>query len=283
MELVASNSHGTLSSRDGTEVFWQRWAPETRPVASVVLIHGAGEHGGRYPHLIERLVAHGHAVTALDLRGHGRSGGRRATLQRFSEYLEDVNALLETEHVDAPVFLAGYSMGGLVAASYALDHAHALRGLVLAAPALGPGDVAHLQLLAARMLSTLTPRIKLLALKPAAMMHDPAAVARYEADPLIYHGRFDARLLGEFVAAIARLNARLAALTLPVLLAHGGEDTLADPEASRRLLAGCGSPDTTLHLYPDTRHDLFNEPAREQVTGDVASWIDAHTGEGGER
>jgi acylglycerol lipase len=282
VSLAAMNSQGTLTSRDGTELFWQRWAPATRPVASVALIHGAGEHGGRYPHLVERLVAHGHAVTALDLRGHGRSGGRRATLQRFSEYLEDVDALLGAQDGDAPLFLAGYSMGGLVAASYALEHQRVVRGLVLAAPALGPGDVAHLQLLAARLLSTLTPRLKLLALKPAAMMHDPAAIARYEADPLIYHGRFDARLLGEFVAAIARLNARLAALTVPVLIVHGAQDTLADPAASRQLLTRCGSADTALHLFPDTRHDLFNEPAREQVAGDVASWIDAHT-EGGER
>jgi alpha-beta hydrolase superfamily lysophospholipase len=276
---TAGTSNGSVASRDGKSLFWQRWLPGSTPVAAVGIVHGAGEHGGRYPRLVAQLADRGHAVYALDLRGHGRSEGPRATVRRFSDYLDDVNAfvaLLRRKHRGAPLFVAGYSLGGLVVASYALGDQDRLAGVVLAGPALGPGSgVSGVQMSLARSLSALVPRLRLLRLDPAAMLQAPAAIRSYRDDPLIYHGRFDARVLGEFATAIRRLQERADAVTLPVLVVHGADDRLADPIASRRLLAQCGSRDKTMRIYAGTRHDLFNEPLGDRVASDVATWIDA--------
>lgn len=211
--MAAATSNGSVASRDGTSLFWQRWLPASTPVATVGIVHGAGEHGGRYPRLVAQLVDRGHAVYALDLRGHGRSQGRRASVRRFSDYLDDVEAfvaLLRRKHRGAPVFAVGYSLGGLVLASSAVNDQERLAGVVLAGPALGPGSgVSGLQLSLARSLSALVPRLRLLRLDPAAMRQDPAAIRGYRGDPLTYHGRFDARVLGEFAAAMRRLTSEL--------------------------------------------------------------------------
>ncbi|WP_083341937.1 alpha/beta hydrolase [Mycobacterium talmoniae] len=141
---------GVLTADDGTPLAWQVWDPDNPPRASIVFLHGGAEYGRRYPRLITALVSCGWAVVAPDLRGHGRSGGRRGGLKRFSDYLDDLALILDLARRrggGVPLFLVGYSLGGLISASYSLTRVAdgELAGLVLIAPALGPATKRRLQ------------------------------------------------------------------------------------------------------------------------------------------
>ncbi|MHB8693905.1 MAG: alpha/beta hydrolase, partial [Solirubrobacteraceae bacterium] len=134
---------GTLTGADGVLLSWQAWLPTGAGEARVVLLHGGADHGGRYPHLVSQLVGRGVEVQGLDLRGHGRSGGRRGTVSHFSDYVEDLGSFLQViadARAAAPTFLVGYSLGGLIAATYALDHQDELAGIVLIGPAFAAGE-----------------------------------------------------------------------------------------------------------------------------------------------
>jgi alpha-beta hydrolase superfamily lysophospholipase len=198
-----SQRDGTVRSADGFTLFWRAWSPTGSPEAVVGLVHGVAEHSGRYPALVDELIAAGVGVYAIDLRGHGRSTGRRASVHRITDYLTDIDAMLSViaaEHPTTPCMLAGYSLGGLASTLYALDHQQQLAGLVLAAPALGIGQhLATLRFATAQALATAIPRLPVLHVKPDMMMQDPAAVTAYRNDPLVHHGRLSARLLGDIV------------------------------------------------------------------------------------
>jgi alpha-beta hydrolase superfamily lysophospholipase len=269
---------GTVASTDGVLLSWQAWLPAGDALASIALVHGGAEHGGRYGHLVSHLVAREYAVYALDLRGHGRSHGRRGTVRHFSDYLHDLDALrrlMSDQGAVSPTFLIGYSLGGLVCASYALDHQDELAGVILAGPALGVGEgVSPLQFRLARMLAAVAPRLPLFKMNPAAMMRDPAAVRAYRADPLVMHGRFDARLIAEFVGAMRRFPDRIGELRIPLLVLHGAGDLTAHPSGSTMAVERAGSDDKTLHLYEGMRHDIFNEPGHERVCADVSTWLE---------
>jgi alpha-beta hydrolase superfamily lysophospholipase len=268
---------GSLTAPDGLTLHWQAWLPDGEGIAAVALVHGGAEHGGRYGRLVSHLVGRGHEVYALDLRGHGRSEGRRGSLGRFSDYLGDLDALLalmSAQGAASSTFLIGYSLGGLVCATCALDHQHEVAGLIMAAPALGVGaGVSPLQFRIAGLLAAVAPRMPLFRLDPDSMMQDPAVRAAYRADPLVMHGRFDAGLIYQLVVAMRALPDRAGELTLPLLVMHGADDVTADPRRSRELVASAGSADRTLRLYERMRHDIFNEPGHEQVCADVSSWL----------
>lgn len=273
MPRMPLHRDGDLPAADGVRLHWREWRPDGEPDARVVLIHGGAEHGARYPALVERLVGAGLAVRAPDLRGHGRSGGRRGSVGRFEDYISDLDRLVAPGD-DRPLFLVGYSLGGLVALTYAAERPGAVAGVVAAGPALGVGEKAPgIVFAAARAVGAVAPRLRLFRLAPDTMMSDPAAVRAYRADPLVFHGRFDARLLGELVTAMERAPGRLARLRAPLLIVHGAGDTTADPRASARAVASAGVSDATLRLYDGLRHDLFNEPGGDAVCADVAGWI----------
>jgi acylglycerol lipase len=276
-----------LVAYDGVRLFRQWWVPEGAASRVVVLLHGAGEHGGRYPDLVGALTDHGAAVCAPDLRGHGRSEGDRGHVDRFSDYLRDLELVLETvasptgplgQRVRGlPVHLLGYSLGGLIAATVALRRQSSLASLIGVAPALGRGArMSRPQLAAARAFGLLAPRLPLVRLDPAEMMRDPAAVRAYRADPLIYHGRFDARLLAEFAHAIARLQHQVDQLRLPLLVLHGRDDLTASPHASQLLVDRAGSADKRLLLYDGVRHSLLHEAGRDRAHADITAWLDRH-------
>lgn len=264
-----------------TAPFWQRWLPQRTPRAVVGVVHGGAEHGGRYPRLVEALLDRDLAVYAADLRGHGRTPGRRATVSRFGDYLDDLTAftaVLEREHPRGSRFLVGYSLGGLVTATYAARGRVPLSGIVLAGPALGPaGGVSRLRLNAARALSVIAPRLPIMRMDAARMTQDPEVARRYRDDPLVHHKRIDARMLAEVAVAMREVFRDANAIRVPVLVVHGADDRMADPDASRRLIGRCSSQDKALNVYAATHHDVFNEPAGERAAAEVAAWITARS------
>lgn len=274
----------TIKGHDGLALFCQAWLPDADLKAVLILVHGLAEHSGRYGNLVQYFVPRGYGIRAMDLRGHGRSPGSRGYVRRFRDYVDDTMAFLirtRAEHPETPLFLLGHSMGGTIAIACALEDPHGISGLVLSATVLTPGrSISRLHILAAGLLSRLAPRLKVTRLDSAGTSRDPAVVRAYEADPLVYRGRISARLGGEFLAAMHRGQRMIPRIRLPLLIMHGADDRLSNPEGSRLLHERAGSEDKTLILYDGLYHELFNEPERERVFGDMERWLEAHISPG---
>ncbi|WP_206952829.1 alpha/beta hydrolase [Trinickia acidisoli] len=290
---AATNAHtraaptpaGTVRTADGYELVLYRWPCPTPARATVALLHGLAEHAGRYAALAERLTAAGIELIAVDLRGHGRSPGERTWVARFDEYLDDACALLEAAaRPGTPLFLMGHSMGGTIAALFAIERldafagaAHPLAGLILSSPALAPGkDVPRWMLVASRVVSRLWPRYKAMKIEPALLSRDSRAVEANRADPLVHHAAVPARTGAELLVAMARIERGRAALHLPMLVYHGTADKLTEPDGSRTFAAHVGSPDRTLTLYDDAYHETMNDFDRDRVIDALVHWILAH-------
>jgi len=259
----------------------QAWLPDRDPGVVIVISHGLAEHGGRYAALAGRLVARGYGVYALDHRGHGRSAGPRANVERFSYLVSDLGGFLgraQRQHPDATTFLIGHSMGGAIALATALLSPGSLKGLVLSAPALAPGEaVPPLKELAVKLLSRFAPNTGALTLPATAISRDPAVVRAYESDPLVFRGAIPARTLVELLGAMAAFPDDVPRLRLPVLIQHGTADRLVPLTATRPLYERLGHPrQRTVRLYEGLFHEAYNEPEREQVIADLEAWVEHH-------
>ena len=263
----------------GLVLFWRLWTPGDRPpVGRVLISHGYAEHGGRYRHVAERLTAAGMDVVVPDHRGHGRSEGRPVSVRRFDDYVEDLHRVASdaaAELGDAPTVLLGHSMGGLIAAVYALHHASELRGLVLSAPAVTSPGVAAPVVALGRLLARLTPELGVMRLPLERISRDPGVVAAYLADPLVHPRRVRARLGAEMLRAMDEVTAGLPRLTLPLLAMQGGADALVDPSAAAYVHARVASVDRTLRVYPGLYHEIFNEPEHDEVIDEMVAWVRA--------
>ncbi|HEX8977672.1 MAG TPA: alpha/beta hydrolase [Solirubrobacteraceae bacterium] len=272
---------GFISGAGGPRIFWQAWRGEAEPQAVVVLVHGASEHSGRYQHVAADLTAAGYAVHALDHRGHGRSEGARAVIDRMSRAVADVDQLVlqaAEEHPGRPVFMLGHSMGGTVAVAYCLRHQDRLRGLVLSGP-LAATEAAPAPLLAVgRMLSALAPRLGLVRIDAGLVSRDPQVVRDYVADPLNFHGRLPARTVAELVAAVRRFPDAVGAITIPTLILYGTEDGLAPPAGAQMLFERIGSADKRVRAYPGLFHEILNEPERDEVLAEIRAWLSERAG-----
>ncbi|RQS69861.1 lysophospholipase [Burkholderia sp. Bp8963] len=276
-----------LRTADGLELASYRWPAGdggAAPRATVALVHGLAEHAGRYDALAARLNAAGIDVLAVDLRGHGQSPGKRAWVDRFDGYLHDADALVAEagrgNGGNVPLFLMGHSMGGAIAALYAIERApargRAFAGLVLSSPALAPGrDVPRWMLAVSRFISRVWPTFPAIRIDAALLSRDPAIVAANRADPLVHHGAVPARTGAEILDAMARIERGRGALRVPVLVYHGTEDKLTEPDGSRAFGARVGSPDRTLTLYEGGFHETMNDLERDRVIDALIAWIHA--------
>jgi alpha-beta hydrolase superfamily lysophospholipase len=228
-------------------------------------------------------VDEGAAVFAYDQRGYGRSDGRRAYVDSFEDYLDDLGMILnhvQTQQEHRPFFLFGHSMGGLVVLKYVLDRAPSVRGLMLSAPAIEINpDLAPLLRRLAQVLGRIAPTLPTTRSPEGAISRDPAVVKEAQQDPLNYHGRVPARTGAEMLRAGDDVRGRLNSLQTPFLLFHGTADRLANPEWSQRLYERASTDDKTFHLYDGLYHETFNEPEQETVLSDLAVWLRARIGQ----
>jgi len=272
---------GTLRTDDGLSLATRRWSPRARPKATVALVHGIGEHSGRYAHVATHLMLHDLAVHAFDLRGHGRSEGEpRAYVESFDEYLYDLDLFLDHVRREqrGPLFLYGHSLGGGIAARYVVERGtNGLDGLILSSAALQiPTDLSPILQKLAGTVSRFKPTLPTTKLDTSLLSHDPAVVRAYEQDPLVYSGGVRARVGYEVLRNTEIIQQHPEAFTLPLYLFHGTADKITDPDGSHWLYEHAPTDDKTLKLYEGFYHETHNEPERERVLTDLTAWIEAH-------
>jgi lysophospholipase len=251
------------------------------------LVHGYGEHSGRYDAAARHLASEGVAVQGFDLRGHGRSDGKRCFVSDFREFLTDVDAALgraSRSWPGAPLFLMGHSLGGLIAAYHVIERAPALSGLILSAPSASLGDdFPPLKRRLAEIAGRVLPWLPTVRFPSESLSRDATVVEGYRKDALVHHGRTPARTASEIIRAIRVVRERAAEIELPLLVMHGSRDQVTDVEGSRMLHERASSHDKTLRVYDGLYHEIMNEPERESVLGELTAWLAAHAGAGAER
>ncbi|MGV9710672.1 alpha/beta hydrolase [Gordonia sp. NPDC003424] len=264
--------------RHGETITYDLTRPEATTRGTVVIAHGLGEHGRRYGHVVDRLVAAGYAVAVPDHLGHGRSGGKRLRVQHFSDFTNDLDRVIDDVSTDLPTFLVGHSMGGCIALDYALDHQDKLDGLVLSGAAVVPGaDLSPVAIRLAPLLGRVAPWLPTTALDSENLSRDPLVVEDYNSDPLVTRGKIPAGLGAAMITTMKSFPQRMPSMHLPLLVLHGGEDALTDPAGSEMVERLAGSSDKTLIIYDGFYHEIFNEPEKDRVIGDVVDWLTEHT------
>ena len=234
----------------------------------VVIAHGYGEDIGRYERIAQALVANGAVVYAVDHAGHGKSDGDRVLIGDFEDIVSDLRALHETarlEHPDLPAVLLGHSMGGMIAARYAQRYGDVLEVLVLSSPVIGSWravtDLLSLDEMPDAPLDVST------------LSRDPAVGARYNEDPLIWHGPFKRATVESFKRTLATISEGPSVDDLPLIWVHGDDDQLVPLEASREGVHHLRGRTYEERIYPDGRHELFNETNADEVLAEVTALI----------
>ncbi|MBL7065598.1 MAG: alpha/beta hydrolase [Anaerolineae bacterium] len=272
-----NHSESTFSGFGELELYYQRWRPEGKPKTALAIVHGFGEHSGRYGNVVDWFVPKGYAVYAFDLRGHGRSPSPRGYVNRWAVFREDVKAFLELVHEQEPgraIFLLGHSMGGLIVLEYALHHPEGLTGVIASGPTLAQVGISPSLMTLSKILSGILPRLTLdTKLDATAISRDPAVVEAYVNDPLV-HSLGTPRLGTELTRAIEWAQAHAAEMRAPCLIVHGSADRLAPPEGSRVFYESMTLADKERQTYEGYYHEVFNDVGKEQVLAAMEAWME---------
>lgn len=275
------NTESTLSTfvaLDGDNLAIQDWPLEDgQPMRGVVLlVHGLGEHAGRYDHVARRLNSWGFAVRGPDQYGHGESGGARGGLPTAHRLLDDLADIIDSTRLrmssKMPLILLGHSLGGLVAARFVSLAMRPVEALVLSSPALDPGLSAFQKFLVS-VLPKIAPDLRVgNGLDPTMISHDPAVVAAYRADKLV-HDRISARL-ARFIADDGPATVALAPTwRVPTLLLYAGADKLVNPQGSRDFAAAAPKEVVTARCFETLYHEIFNELDASAVFATLQQWL----------
>jgi alpha-beta hydrolase superfamily lysophospholipase len=279
--MTAESTLSTFVANDGDNVMIQDWPLEPgAPLRGVVIVvHGLGEHAGRYEHVARQLNAWGFAVRGYDQCGHGESGGLRGSLPTDTRLLDDLADIVDSTRLrmskKTPLILLGHSMGGLVVGRFISLAIRPVEALILSSPALDPG-LSSFQKLLVSVLPKIVPNLRVgNGVKPQYISHDPAVVAAYRADPLV-HDRISARLAHFIAQASAQTVAMAGQWTVPTLLMYAGDDHLLNPQGSRNFAAAAPKPVVMARCFEDLYHEIFNEQDATPVFATMKAWLDQH-------
>ncbi len=265
---AVSSLHAT---RDGLTQLRRHWAADN-PIAAVLLVHGIGEHTGRYEHVGDHFAANGFDVLAADNRGHGQSGGRRGHVDTFDQFLDDVEDLLaERRTLGVPVVLLGHSLGGLISTTYLVSDRPQPDLGVLSAPALG-AEVPAWQRIAAPVMSKIAPQLFIKGpIDGSILSRDPEVGTAYTDDPLRVPGA-TAGLGQAIFTTMEATSASLEQIRVPTYVLHGSADVLVPPRFSEPL---AGLEHVTYRSWPELRHECMNEPEKLEVMDEIITWLRA--------
>lgn len=272
---MAASTVDRIATRDGTSLLLRRWRSDSGGAwATVILVHGLAEHSGRWEHVGAHLSNAGLDVEAIDLRGFGGSAGRRAWIDRWSLFHDDLEERIAAarSRSDGPVVLYGHSMGGLIALGYVLDGRVRPDLVIASAPGIDVAIPTWKRLLA-RVLGRVAPRMAIgNGLDADGLSRDPTVGDGYRSDPLNVH-RSTVGFGQRAFAEQRRVAASLDRLTVPTLVIHGGDDGIVPTSSSASLE---GRPGVTRRVYPGIRHELHNEPEAATILDDVVGWVRDH-------
>jgi alpha-beta hydrolase superfamily lysophospholipase len=267
-----------LQMSDGFTLYGQGWHPESEAKAAICLVHGLGEHTGRYAHVAEKLVANGYAILGCDLRGHGKTGGPRGHFPNYEQVMKDIQsilAFLKEKYPTQPTFLYGHSMGGSIALNYCLRMKPVLSGVVATSPGLKPGTELSSTLLAlGKILYSVVPTFGLdNGLDRNNLSRDLSVIERYNADPLV-HPKISARFAMDFLSSGTWALEHASEFALPLLIQVGSLDHLVSVPAIREFAQK--APGVEFKEWQGLFHETHNEPEKEQVLDTMVDWLNRH-------
>jgi len=272
----------TLKTADGLKLHVCHSPAAGSARGTVVLVHGLGEHCGRYTHVVRALNQWGWHAVAYDHRGHGRSEGARGALNDPDALLDDLSrvvAAARSAHT-GPIVLFGHSMGGLVVARYGAEGTlpdperwfHAVDAMVLSSPALD-ADLTPGQRFQLGLMRWIAPNLALgNGLKPEWVSRDPSVVDAYISDPLV-HDRITPKLVSFILNGGKFARTQASAWNLPTLLVYAGADRCVAPRGSRDFASSAPTHLVTAQEFPALYHEIFNEPEQQQVLEVVGAWL----------
>jgi len=266
----------SFESNGGIHLYQQSWLPEGESKANVVLVHGFGEHSGRYVHVAEAFNESGIALYGYDMRGHGKSEGKRGDIPSWQAYRDDLKMIVdlvreESPHV--PLFLYGQSMGGCMAVDYSLHMEQSFHGLITTGPLLGQAGVSQFLVLLSKLLTLLAPGFQLdVNLDVHNLSRDPAVVQAYVADPLV-HGKGTPRLGTALTETIEACQRDASLLQVPFLTFFGDADQIAPPLETERFYSNLLLEDKTKYVVRGGYHEPHNDLEKAEVLAVMTNWI----------
>lgn len=276
---VRSTMNNQSENQQGSDQFEQRW-PVDDCKATIVIVHGLGEHSGRYAPLVTALNKAGYGAASLDLPGHGKSTGKRGHIDDFVDYHAPILALtldLKRKLPDTPIYILGHSMGGLIVSHMMLDHQDLYDGILLSGASIkSPQQPPDWQIALTGLIAKVAPTLGLIKLDIEGLCRDKEVVERYLQDPLVSRSKLSARFISEMFNAMKETVANASDISKPILIMHGSDDVITDPAGSRLLFDSVSSTDKLLKMYSGFYHEIFNEPEAPEVFADVVAWLDKH-------
>lgn len=266
----------TFTGVGGLKIATRSWHPEGPARAIMILVHGFNAHSGYMVWPGEQFSANGFAAYALDHRGRGKSEGERFYVEDLSDYLQDLDALVEIARGDnpgLPVYVMGHSAGGVISCNYVYENQDKIAGFICHSFAFDVG-IPNVAGLLIKGISHIAPHLHIFALKNADFSRDPAAVEAMNADPLIKDESQPAETGAVLLKAAETFRERMPGFKTPVLIIHGTADKATLARGSEYFFENAGSEDKTLKLYDGHFHDLLNDIGKEEVMSDVLAWLD---------
>jgi len=266
------------TTSDNVKLYGQEWKPEGKQKAAIAMVHGLGEHSGRYEHVAEAFTQAGFSLTAFDLRGHGKSEGVRGHAPSYATLMEDIthNIDLAKEHFPGiPVFIYGHSLGGNLTLYYCLTQKPQLKGAIVTSPGLATAaPVPPVKLALGKLMYNLMPALQMdNGLLRSGLSRDPEVEKKYSADPLV-HPKISARLALDLINNGKFIVDHAAEFPIPLLLMQGAGDYIVNPPMTKKFANAAPLAKITFKEWDGFYHELHNEPEKAQVLKTMTDWLD---------
>jgi acylglycerol lipase len=271
------HNENTWKTKDGVDIFAQDWRPDGEIKGVVCLIHGLGEHSGRYQHVAQNFTRAGYAISTMDLRGHGRSGGIRGHFPSYDIVMQDIHQLLnatQTMFPNKPLFLYGHSLGGALVLYFCYTQKRDLHGVIVTAPGVAAGSpIPPLKIFAGKILNSLAPQVTVdNGLDLDCLSSDPKVKQDYLNDRLV-HPLISARLGTQLLNIGSWIRNQHGKFPYPLLLMQGADDRIVDPISIEQYAHGL-TGDVTFKMWPAMRHEIHNEYDQDLILKTMVDWMD---------
>jgi alpha-beta hydrolase superfamily lysophospholipase len=272
-----NQSENTFPGFDGIKLFYQSWLPKVEPKAAIIIVHGGGDHSGRFGNVVNFLVPNQYAVYALDWRGHGQSPGIRGHVDKWVLLRDDLGEfikLINEQHPTIPLFLFGHSMGGVIVLDYCLHDTTRIHGVICTSPAIGQLGISPVLWQIAKLLDRIWPSLSFpTRLDITKLTHDNGFIRYTKNDPL-YHRKASPRFGMEVKKTVDAIHQNADKILLPMFLVHGTADEIVSIEGSRTFVQNSNNSNLEYMEYEGGYHELFNDTMKEKVLGDILDWLD---------